>query len=102
MQAELVGISLAAEENQAYYIPVGHRNDSGTQLPVARVIDGLTPFMTNRKIKKIGHNLKYDFVVLSRYGLQVSPLSFDSMIADWLLDPSSRNLGLKKSGMGTS
>jgi DNA polymerase-1 len=51
--------------------------------------------MTDPRILKAGHNMKYDFVVLARYGLRVAPLSFDTMIAEWLSDPNSRNLGLK-------
>ncbi len=95
MQADLVGISLAMEESQAYYIPVGHHPGSGLQLPLTRVIEALRGPLTDAKIKKIGHNLKYDFVLLARYGLRVSPLVFDSMIAEWLIDPASHNLGLK-------
>ena len=51
--------------------------------------------MTNPAIAKAGHNLKYDALVLANHGLMVSPLSFDTMIAEWLTDPASRNLGLK-------
>ncbi|HEY44587.1 MAG TPA: DNA polymerase I [Anaerolineae bacterium] len=46
-------------------------------------------------IAKVGHNLKYDYLILTRNGLRPTPLSFDSMIAEWLCDPGSRNLGLK-------
>jgi DNA polymerase-1 len=94
MQAELVGISLAVEVGEGFYIPLGHQK--GTQLPLAEVLDALRPALTDAKIPKIGHNLKYDYVMLYRYGLQIAPLSFDTMIAEWLIDPSSHNLGLKK------
>ena len=93
MRAELVGISLAVEENTGYYIPVGHQ--TGQQLPLKVVVDALQGPLTDSRIPKAGHNLKYDFVVLARYGLKVAPLAFDSMIAEWLIDPASRNLGLK-------
>ena len=93
MQAELVGISLAAEPGLGYYIPVGHLQ--GQQLPVQKVLDALRGPLTSRTIPKAGHNLKYDFVVLARYGLRVRPLSFDTMLAEWLINPDSRNLGLK-------
>lgn len=95
MQADLVGISMALEENQAYYIPVGHHSGSGTQLALEKVIDILKEPLTDAKIEKVGHNLKYDFVILARYGIRPFPLKFDTMIAEWLIDPSSRNLGLK-------
>jgi DNA polymerase-1 len=95
MQASLVGISLAVDGEQGYYIPVGHRSEFGQQLEIESVLGALRDPLTNPGIEKVGHNLKYDFVVLARYGLRVSPLSFDSMIAEWLSNPNSRNLGLK-------
>ena len=63
--------------------------------PLEEVIEALHDPMTDKDIPKAGHNLKYDFVVLARYGLRASPLAFDSMIAEWLINPNSRNLGLK-------
>lgn len=93
MKAELVGISLAIKEGQGYYIPVGHT--SGNNLPIDRVISALTPSMTNAKIGKIAHNAKYDHILLARYGLITTPLTFDTMLAEFIIDPASRNLGLK-------
>jgi DNA polymerase I len=95
MTASLVGISLATETGEGYYIPVGHSTDSETQLSLEIVIEALQKPLTNPAVLKIGHNLKYDFVVLARNGLRASPLNFDTMIAEWLVDPNSRNLGLK-------
>ncbi|MCK5794674.1 MAG: hypothetical protein KAH12_08200, partial [Anaerolineales bacterium] len=94
MQAKLVGISLAVSEDGGYYVPVGH--NEGEQLLLDQVLDVLRGPLTNPAIPKLGHNLKYDYVLLARAGLMVQPLSFDSMIAEWLINPSSRNLGLKK------
>jgi DNA polymerase-1 len=93
MQAELVGISLSVREGQGYYIPVGHNN--GKNLPVQAVINALRDPLTDPGIGKIAHNAKYDFIVLSRYGIRVAPLTFDTMIAEFVVDPSSRSLGLK-------
>jgi DNA polymerase-1 len=93
MQAKLVGISLAVESGMGYYIPVGHKQ--GQQLPLQTVLDALRGPLTDVNIPKAGHNLKYDFVVLARYGLCVRPLTFDTMLAEWLINPASRNLGLK-------
>jgi DNA polymerase-1 len=97
MQAELVGISLATKTGQGYYIPVGHNplSAGGDQLELAVVLDHLEGPLTQAKIPKVGHNLKYDYLVLARAGLAASPLGFDTMIAEWLCDPASRNLGLK-------
>lgn len=94
LRADLVGISLAVREEEGFYIPIGHKGE-GKQLPVEKVINALTPVMTDNAIRKVGHNIKYDALVLGNYGLTVSPLSFDTMIAEWLVDPASRNLGLK-------
>lgn len=94
LKADLVGISVAVKDGTGYYIPVGHTGLTA-QLPIADVIEALKPAFTDAKIEKIGHNIKYDALVLGNYGLEVSPLSFDTMLAEWLIDPSSHNLGLK-------
>ena len=78
---------------EGYYIPVGHK--AGTQLPLEQVLSALRDPLTDARIPKIGHNLKYDFIMLARHGLRVAPLAFDTMVAEYVLDPGSRNLGLK-------
>ena len=93
MTASLVGISLAMKDGEGYYIPVGH--NTGTQLPLEQVVSALRRPLMDARIPKIGHHLKYDFIMLARYGLRVVPLDFDTMVAEWVLDPGSRNLGLK-------
>ncbi len=93
MRAELVGISLAVKAGQAYYIPIGHT--SGNNLPIEKVITALTPSMTDAKIAKVAHNAKYDLIILARHGLTIAPISFDTMLAEFIVDPSSRHLGLK-------
>jgi DNA polymerase-1 len=93
MTAEIVGISLAIQEGEGYYIPVGHQ--AGTNLPLEQVISALRGPLTNSKIGKIAHNAKYDYIVLARQGLRVSPLTFDTMLAEFILNPASHNLGLK-------
>jgi len=93
MRAEIVGISLAVKEGEGYYIPVGHR--AGTNLPLDDVIAALKAPLTNPKIGKIAHNAKYDYIVLARRGLRVDPLTFDTMLAEFIIDPGSHNLGLK-------
>jgi DNA polymerase I len=95
MAAELVGISLAVEEGAAYYIPLGHKVGA-KQLPIPDVIAALKDAFTDPAIKKIGHNLKYDCLVLRNCGLKISPLSFDTMVAAWVIEPESHRLGLKR------
>jgi DNA polymerase I len=93
MRAEIVGIALACETGVGYYIPTGH--SQGQNLSLDAVLTALKNPLTNPDIPKIGHNIKYDAIVLARFGLFVEPLSFDTMLAEWLIDPGSRNLGLK-------
>jgi DNA polymerase-1 len=93
MKADIVGISLAVKEGEGYYIPVGHH--AGNNLPLEKVLSALRGPLTNPNIGKIAHNAKYDYIVLARHGLRVSPLTFDTMLAEFIVDPSSRNLGLK-------
>jgi DNA polymerase-1 len=93
MRAEMVGISLAARAGKGYYIPIGHA--AGTNLPIDKVITALKAPMTDPRVQKVAHNAKYDFIVLARNGLRVAPITFDSMLAEFIIDPASRNLGLK-------
>ncbi len=106
MLCELVGIALAVDGETGYYIPVGHVRtgdmfDGGVdpnQLPLPTVLDALRAPMTNPNIPKFAHNASYDLVVLQRYGIDVSPITFDSMIAEWMRYPVSIFMGLKDFG----
>ena len=95
MQADLVGISLAIEQDRGYYIPIGHQAGGNNQLPKEVSLEALRQPLEDPAIPKIGHNIKYDYVVMARNGVRVQPLTFDTMIAEWLINPISRNLGLK-------
>jgi len=92
--AMLVGISMAIKEGEGYYIPIAHTN-ANAQLPLDAVVRALTPILTHSKTPKVGHNIGYDYTVLKRHGLTISPVAFDTMLAEWVTDPGSRNLGLK-------
>ncbi len=93
MSAELVGISMAVDSQRGFYIPVGHK--TGDQLPIKTVMDALREPLTNAKIGKSGHNADYDLLMMQRYGVDVAPVTFDTMIAEWLRTPDSKFLGLK-------
>jgi DNA polymerase-1 len=95
MQASLVGISLATDTDGGFYVPVGHLKSEDEQLPKEVVMQALQPLLENSAIPKVGHNIKYDAVLLARNGINVTPLSFDTMLAEWLINPTSRSLGLK-------
>ncbi|MBA4420703.1 MAG: DNA polymerase I [Anaerolinea sp.] len=95
MRADLVGISFCVQPGTAYYLPVGHHTPGSRQLSLKEVQDSLAGILSDPTIKKAGHNIKYDAMILKLHGLPVTPLSFDTMIAEWLINPNSRNLGLK-------
>jgi DNA polymerase-1 len=95
MQAELVGISFAVEPYHAFYIPLCHRYlDAPKQIDVKQALAELKPILENASIKKIGQNIKYDLLVLSHYGIEVKGISFDTMIASYLLNPGKTSHGM--------
>jgi len=94
MICELVGISLSSTPGEAYYIPVGHRGLSQiSQLPLAQVVAKLKPVLEDAKIPKIAQNGKFDMTVLAEYGIKLENLTFDTMLAAYLL--GEKSLGLK-------
>lgn len=88
MEAELVGISLSTEAGKAYYLPLGHLK--GPNLTLADALERLQPILEDPTVKKIGHNLKYDYIVLKNHGVCLRGLEFDTMIAAYLLNPNAR------------
>ncbi len=95
LNGALVGISLAVEPGTGYYLPVGHLT-AEPQLPVERIRTALSPFLNDPNKPKAGQNLKYDLLALRLAGIEVQGLAFDTMLAEWLVDPASRYLGLKE------
>ena len=84
--AELVGISISTEKNQAVYIPVPSDREKAKDL-----ISPLLPILANEEIEKVGQNMKYDIIVLEKYGVKVKGTLFDTMIAHYLLQPEQRH-----------
>jgi len=102
MQAKLVGLGVCWTAGQAAYIPVGHvatEDDERSQLPWESVRAALQPMFADVSIPKLAHNGKYDQTVCVRYGLDVKGVIHDTMIMAFVLDPSSRSLGLKAQAM---
>ena len=94
MSAQLVGISLSPAPGEAYYIPIGHVGwGQVDQLPLQQVIDRLKPLLEDVTLAKLAHNGKYDMTVLAEYGVTTNNLTFDTMLAAYLL--GEKSLGLK-------
>jgi DNA polymerase-1 len=91
--AKPVGYSFAWGENQAVYIPV--RAPLGEDcLSIETVHQYIKPILENPTIRKVGQNLKYDLIVFRAQGINVQGIYFDTMVADYLLDPGQRNHSL--------
>jgi DNA polymerase I len=91
MLAELVGFSFALTPHEAFYIPCAHEYEGvPEQLSLSQVLERLKPVLGNPEVKKIGQNIKYDWMVLSRHGVQLAGVAFDTMLASYLLNPTKR------------
>jgi DNA polymerase I len=100
MRGELVGMSLGFEAGSAFYLPLQHRSaglglDDSQQhnLPALdqESMQPLVGLLESAEIRKIGHNLKHDLLVLRRADVELRGLEFDSMIASYVLDPGRRD-----------
>ena len=90
--AKLLGISFSFKEGEAYYVPVSHDEIS---MPIDEVLREFSSILSNEEIKKYGHNLKYDIIVLNRLGVEVRGLDKDSMLLSYLLSPEKRSHNLE-------
>ncbi len=86
IDAELVGLSFAAEENEAFYVPV-----PAERKEAEKIVNLFKPVYESPEIVKVGQNLKYDIEVLSAYGVKVGGEMFDTMVAHYLLQPELRH-----------
>jgi DNA polymerase-1 len=95
MWADLVGMSLSYAPHQAFYIPLGHHHrEAKDQLPLHWVLDQLKPVLEADALKKVGQNIKYEWIVLKRYGVELRGIQCDTMIASYLLNPTKHNHNL--------
>jgi len=95
MWADLVGLSLSHTPKQAFYIPVAHQQREGIQqLPLPWVLEQLKPLFEDEALSKIGQNIKYEWIVLKRYGIELRGIGCDTMIASYLLNPTKHNHNL--------
>ncbi len=97
-RARLVGVSIAVAPGRACYIPIGHGGDgllseAPKQLPRDLVLAKLRPLLDDPATLKVGHNLKYDLVVLRRAGVDVTPYD-DTMLLSYALDAGKNGHGM--------
>jgi DNA polymerase-1 len=91
MKANLVGLSFSMEPDEAFYIPCAHDYpEAPEQLELKKVLSQLKPVLENPDVKKIGQNIKYDWMVLKRHGINLAGVIFDTMLASYLINPSKR------------
>ena len=89
MLASLVGVSFSWEIGKSCYVPMNKDFDPKD------VLEALKPVFESDKIKKIGQNIKYEYIVLANYGIKLEGIAFDTMVASYLLNPSKLNHNLE-------
>lgn len=100
VEAEIVGLSFSCKDHEAYYIPVWHRYlGVPKQLDKKYVLDTLRPLLEDSRFKKYGQNIKYDFIVLRNEGIHLAGISFDTMLASYVLNPSRRTHSMDELAM---
>ena len=82
ISAELVGLSFSVEEKKAFYVAVPANYEEAL-----KIVQIFKPLYESDKIMKIGQNIKYDYEVLTRYGVTLQGKMFDTMIAHYLIQP---------------
>ncbi len=87
LRVELVGVSFAVETGEAAYLPLGHCYPGAPeQLSRKVVLARLKPWLENPQCAKVGQHLQYDFNLLSRYGIEMAGMAFDTLLESYVLD----------------
>jgi DNA polymerase-1 len=96
-QARLVGLSFAVEHDKAFYLPLRH-DYAGAPSQISKKIafKALAPVLSDPNVRKIGQNIKYDFIVLRREGLTLEGIDLDTMVLSYLLEPNWGKHNLNK------
>ena len=85
----LVGLAISVDKGKAFYIPVSHSYPGApAQIKKSDLTGILSPVLEEEKIAKIGHNLKYDLIILKKEGIKVNGTLYDTMIASYLINPN--------------
>ncbi len=93
IDSELVGISFSFKKEEAFYLPLGHE-DEKKNLNKKMVLSSLKPILEDENIKKTGQNLKFDLKVLRQYNIDLKGISFDTMVASYLINPGEQKHNL--------
>jgi DNA polymerase-1 len=101
MRGHIVGIGLAFEPTEAFYLPFGHHTPgmlaldgpASSNLPALNspAMRGLVDLLQDASIRKIGHNLKHDYLALRRAEIDLAAIEFDTMVASYVMDPGRRD-----------
>jgi DNA polymerase I len=95
MRADLVGISFCLKEGKAFYLPLKHHYlGVPEQIPWAEARNVLKDVLEDDTLLKVGQNIKYDACILKRHGVTLEGISFDTMIASYVINPSLRQHNL--------
>jgi len=95
VDANLVGASFCFKEGEAFYVPLKH--DEQTEIGYEQFIEIIGPILADPSIGKVGHNIKYDYVVIRPFEqLRVDPIAFDTMVAAYLINPIGRAQSLSQ------
>jgi len=95
MQAEIVGCAFSVKPWEAFYVPVIRGSKQNEGLMLDDFINAVRYVLEDEGIAKYGQNLKYELIVFMRHGIELRGISFDTMVASYLLDPGQRSHGLK-------
>lgn len=105
MTCNIVGMSFAWKEKEAYYIPILHTTSKGEKslfdtekssqstigIELSKAIEGVRPYLESKKVKKIGQNIKYDYMIMKNYGVTMENLYFDTLIGSFIFSPDGHH-----------
>ena len=86
LEAELIGVSFSYSPSNSYYIPISHKNIKNLKKEL--ILKKIKPILEDPSIKKVGQNIKYDFIVLKNNGIEIGPIE-DTMLLSYTLDAGS-------------
>jgi len=97
MRASIVGVAFSTLARDVDYVPTGHRALGDTSsMPVEQALDLLKPLFEDASVMKVGHDLKFDAIVLARHGVRLAGLDLDTMIASYLHDATRSTYPLEE------